>query len=655
LFGVSVFGFGYPYVASTATTITHALSSGTTSYLAADFGFRALSALGDTLFWDANGNGTQDASEPGISGVQITLSRVGYSDVITTTDSDGRYTFSGLVPATYTVKVGSISGSPAQTADPDRDGETCTSTTYPSLPACDGQSTVVLPAGANLTGVDFGYQPTAVIGDRVWLDINGNALQDSGELGIGAVMLTLTTNQNVTINGIAVDAGDPIVIYTDPDGLWSLSRVIPAVETTFTVVVTLPTANHSVTYPLDAVADQTTSFVINAAGTVTAVGGVSCVSCNLGIDIGLRYAGTNTISGTVCLDDVGRDGFCGATIGTAGGVSGGESAVSGQMMYLYLLQTDLNSNHLIDQGDVARLISTTVTDVNGNYDFINVPNGFAIVSTNASLDNANLTTTLTDLNSQAVQFSKTTNPSGYDTGAYEVFDFVTGPVDTSKEFADFAFVTDVNYDLGDLPDGTYHATKIGSNGAEHILTATGQIYLGNAPDAEIDEPGNAGATADLLDDGVTLMSPNSWGNGITVADALKISVTGSGWLVAWIDFNNDGYLTGASEMVINQALTSGANQLFDVSVPVDTFCTVSCPNKQLYARFRLFTTEPAFPASSYSGTVTNGEVEDYLFEFTGTDVRLVNLAARPAVPAAAGFILGLAAVLGGLIWLRRNR
>ncbi len=139
---------------------------------------------------------------------------------------------------------------------------------------------------------------------------------------------------------------------------------------------------------------------------------------------------------------------------------------------------------------------------------------------------------------------------------------------------------------------------------------------------------------------MTLMSPNSWGNGIIVADALKISVTGSGWLVAWIDFNNDGYLTGASEMVINQAVTSGPDQLFDVAVPADTFCTVSCPNKQLYARFRLFTTEPAFPASAYSGTVTNGEVEDYLFEFTGTDVRLVNLAARPAVPTAAGFYPG---------------
>ena len=43
------------------------------SYVDADFGFTPPSAIGDTVYWDANGNGQQDWTETGISGVVISL------------------------------------------------------------------------------------------------------------------------------------------------------------------------------------------------------------------------------------------------------------------------------------------------------------------------------------------------------------------------------------------------------------------------------------------------------------------------------------------------------------------------------------------------------------------------------------------------------
>ncbi|MFN8476646.1 MAG: SdrD B-like domain-containing protein [Kouleothrix sp.] len=43
---------------------------------------------------------------------------------------------------------------------------------------------VTLGPGTNDTSVDAGLLYNASLGDRVWLDQNGNGVQDSGEPGI---------------------------------------------------------------------------------------------------------------------------------------------------------------------------------------------------------------------------------------------------------------------------------------------------------------------------------------------------------------------------------------------------------------------------------------------------------------------------------------
>ena len=53
---------------------------------------------------DLDGNGVQDAGEPGIAGVTVNLSGPG-GPLSTTTDGTGKYQFTGLVPGTYTVSV----------------------------------------------------------------------------------------------------------------------------------------------------------------------------------------------------------------------------------------------------------------------------------------------------------------------------------------------------------------------------------------------------------------------------------------------------------------------------------------------------------------------------------------------------------------------
>lgn len=61
-----------------------------------------------TLFHDRNGNGTQDAGEPGIAGAEVTLSDARRDVELTrtaTTDADGLYTFEEVPEGLYTLSV----------------------------------------------------------------------------------------------------------------------------------------------------------------------------------------------------------------------------------------------------------------------------------------------------------------------------------------------------------------------------------------------------------------------------------------------------------------------------------------------------------------------------------------------------------------------
>ena len=80
-------------------------------YDAADFGYQPLGSIGDTVWQDNNGNGVQDAGEPGIPGVTVDLNEPGPDGVCGTgddvnigsdvTDANGNYLFTGLPEGTY--------------------------------------------------------------------------------------------------------------------------------------------------------------------------------------------------------------------------------------------------------------------------------------------------------------------------------------------------------------------------------------------------------------------------------------------------------------------------------------------------------------------------------------------------------------------------
>ena len=143
---------------------------------------------------DLDGNGLQSAGEPGIAGVTVTLTYPDGTTETITTNGIGNYLFSGLEEGNYTVEVGE---GPAN----------ATLTTTDSF-------NVDLGEGENYLIADFGFEPAnGNIGDRVWSDLDGDGIQDAGEVGIPGVTVTLIHPDGFTET--MTTGGNGIYLFTD--------------------------------------------------------------------------------------------------------------------------------------------------------------------------------------------------------------------------------------------------------------------------------------------------------------------------------------------------------------------------------------------------------------------------------------------------------
>lgn len=165
--------------------------------------------LGDRVWNDLDGDGVQDAGEPGVAGVTVTLYDNTNTPVASTvTDASGNYLFANIIPGTYTVGFGTLPGALGYTTK-----EGVPSATGSDVNPITGRTdAITLTAGSYSTDVDAGVRPprNSTIGDLVWNDANGNGIQDAGEAGIAGVMVTLF---GPGADGIAGN-GDDVAIGT---------------------------------------------------------------------------------------------------------------------------------------------------------------------------------------------------------------------------------------------------------------------------------------------------------------------------------------------------------------------------------------------------------------------------------------------------------
>lgn len=118
--------------------------------------------IGDTVWLDENGNGLQDYKEPLLSGVSITLVRISENGErqetgMTESDEYGYYSFSGLRPGDYILRVNMQEGD----ALTKRVGEPLGEIDSDAEPATGETAPVHLESGQAMRSIDFGFTQRA--------------------------------------------------------------------------------------------------------------------------------------------------------------------------------------------------------------------------------------------------------------------------------------------------------------------------------------------------------------------------------------------------------------------------------------------------------------------------------------------------------------
>ncbi len=273
-----------------------------------------LGIVGDRVWLDVNGNGVDDG-EPGISNVSVILfdATTGAALAATGTDGNGFYSFNNLAPGSYYT---SVVGS-----------------TLPaglSLSAgSDPSATVTIPAtGGAFLDLDFGYGTAgkAAIGDFVWFDGDGSMTQGPGEPGISGVVINL-----IHSSGSVVATTSTIGGYYLFAGLAPGSYSVDVADSNFD--------------PGGALAGYAMSGGIDPAVVALGAGEI-----NLDVDFGYRAGPVFSIFDRVWRDDnrnMSQD--------------GAESGVANVSVLLI--------------GPGNGVIAQTNTDANGDFSFLNLPDG----------------------------------------------------------------------------------------------------------------------------------------------------------------------------------------------------------------------------------------------------------------------------------------
>ena len=162
-----------------------------------DAGYYQPASIGNFVWNDLNANGVQDAGEPGIRSVTVTLSgtdtRGNSVTASVVTDNAGAYNFSGLLPGTYSVTFATPDGYQSTTSNTGSDDA------KDSDPVNGVVSSINLISGQNIDTIDAGFiQPIVLTGNVFYDDngmgdgfVNGTTLIPSG---INAVLYNPTTN-----------------------------------------------------------------------------------------------------------------------------------------------------------------------------------------------------------------------------------------------------------------------------------------------------------------------------------------------------------------------------------------------------------------------------------------------------------------------------
>ena len=162
-----------------------------------------------------------------LTGAEVTLlDKAGTALATALTGEDGAYAFEGLMPGDYRLSVALPEGRVVVEPDDERLASGNTSI----MTDCNARSArsdvFTLQMSRDLTAMDIGAVLPGSLGDLVWLDENGNGLQDTGDGGIPGVKIELMRNGETVAETVS-----------DQYGFYRFTDVYPA---TYTLRVTAP-------------------------------------------------------------------------------------------------------------------------------------------------------------------------------------------------------------------------------------------------------------------------------------------------------------------------------------------------------------------------------------------------------------------------------
>ncbi|HUN22004.1 MAG TPA: SdrD B-like domain-containing protein, partial [Anaerolineales bacterium] len=518
-----------------ATTTPIVLEPGDV-YMNANFGaypngVQITGSIGDTVWFDADANGVQDAGESFFAGVTVSLIADLDGDGVwdsgepviasTETNGAGNYLFNGLpiVDGTgtddYLVWVNdarNILSGMAQTYD--ADGLASPAAPYSQI---IGLSHVTdLTFTPNLSQ-DFGYTidgsgqrgPSSpllnlhpgMIGDTIWLDINSDGAQSSDEPGIAGVRVQLTLPDNTVLNAI-----------TGTDGKYLFAN-LPADADGEKYTVTVAASNFAsggVLAGLAITADPDGGADHSSVVTLTATSPL-----DLSQDFG--YLGDGKVGNLIWLDINANGIYEPDGVDGVNGTADDEIAIGNVTVDLY---RDSNGNGVLDAGEPWLATTTSHNGIDtGNYgtdgNYI-----FTGLSTDFGAGSANYVVVVTDrydtLNGYWHTLGASTTDNNSQPSPYAVN---ISPGDTLNLTADFGYYI-LPASLGNRvwmdsnSNGIQDPNEVGINGAKVLLTIdygngdilTLQTVTRNDPQNNL--PGWYNFSNLMLDENYTGENPN---------------------------------------------------------------------------------------------------------------------------------------------------
>lgn len=198
--------------------------------------------IGNLIWDDFDGDGRQDAGEPGLAGVSVQLWNGTKTSLIaaTVTNASGNYTLVAPLPGDYRIRVLLSPGDFFTGKDLAGGDDLADSDINPS--GLDAGFTDVIAIASNvisISSIDAGIivfktptptrTPTPInIGNLVWRDANGNGVQDAGEGGVeGALVQAWNSTKTVLYDSDYTNASGIYTVVVPTPGDYRIRIVLP--------------------------------------------------------------------------------------------------------------------------------------------------------------------------------------------------------------------------------------------------------------------------------------------------------------------------------------------------------------------------------------------------------------------------------------------